>query len=107
MSVRYFYQCIPANERICSRCQHPILRNIAKTPDGRLWHYGCLNTAKDEHHQCPECYASFDGTEALVSEYETGQGDTFTMSVKFACPYCGAEVPKHNRFSEEENLEVL
>jgi predicted RNA-binding Zn-ribbon protein involved in translation (DUF1610 family) len=29
------------------------------------------------------------------------------MSVKFACPYCGAEVPKHNRFSEEENLEVL
>ena len=39
MSIRYLYRVLPASKRICSywRCQGIILRNLAKTEDGRLW----------------------------------------------------------------------
>jgi hypothetical protein len=106
LSFRFLYQRVPVKERICSYylCQKPILRNIAQTPDGRLWHYGCLNTAKDEQHKCLECFGTFDGTEAILSEHEQDRGDTFSMEMKLSCPYCGAEVSKHKQFLEEENL---
>jgi len=103
MSLRFLYVKIPASQRICSyyRCQHPILRNIARTSDGRIWHYGCLSDAREEHHKCQGCFSSFDGTEAVWSEQEVGKSDEFQMRFKLCCPNCGVQVPENKPFQVE------
>jgi len=94
MSVRYLYRVLPASKRICSywRCQGIILRNLAKTEDGRLWHYGCLQSAKDDHFYCRNCFARLDSTQ--VAQADFGEGPIFT------CGNCGGnrlKVPRDFR----------
>lgn len=96
MSVRYLYEK-PEVERFCSWCAEPIRRNICKTADGRLWHYGCLMNAKDTHYQCPECWADFDGTEANFEESTVADGNDWKRSRKALCSHCGAQVSFHDR----------
>lgn len=85
MSLRILYRKIPVNKRICSyyRCQKPILRNIAEDQEGRIYHYGCLQSARDQRFRCLNCYAIFDGTEVVVSE-------EFSDKLTPICPYCGS-----------------
>jgi hypothetical protein len=94
MSVRYLYRALPLSQRICSwiHCQNPIQRNIIRTKDGRMWHYGCLQSAKDTHYQCLECVATFDGTEVNFEEGSSGFGDDFRQQWKPQCPGCGANL---------------
>lgn len=84
MSVRYLYRVLPASKRICSywRCGTQILRNLTRTADGRLWHYGCLQSAKDDHFQCFDCNSRLDGTEVNQVDFDEGR--------KFACGNCGS-----------------
>ena len=84
MSVRHLYQAIPESQRICSfyRCQQPILRNITKTEDGRIWHYGCLMTARDQKFYCFNCQAQLDGTQVTPIDINGQQN--------FACLLCGS-----------------
>ena len=89
MSDRYLYRRIPVAQRNCSWCQRAILRNIARTKDGRLWHYGCLMTAKDARFQCSECVGSFDGTEVTLELKQSTYGDDFRQIMKAFCPSCG------------------
>jgi len=93
MSVRYLYQSIPHSKRLCSyyRCQKPILRNIARDKSNRIYHYGCLQTAKDEQWRCPECYATFDATEASFYEAENLRNDRCTEVLRPMCPHCGCQ----------------
>jgi len=83
MSVRYLYRKVPVSRRTCSyyACQGPILRNIIQTEDGRIWHYGCLQTAKDQRFHCFDCFADLDGTEVDKLDLD-GQEN-------FVCRLCG------------------
>jgi DNA-directed RNA polymerase subunit RPC12/RpoP len=90
MSLRRLYNSIPIQARHCTWCHNQIERNIATTPDGRLWHYGCLNDAKDTHYECVECFSRFDGTEACLEEIQSMRGDDFTTGRKASCPNCGS-----------------
>ena|SRR3972149_7371702 len=103
MSVRYLYNTLPSSKRVCSYylCRKPILRNNAKTGDGRLWHWGCLNDARDEHFKCTDCFARFDATEASFEECERGLGDEFRQGLSPVCPFCGAPILKRKPFSPE------
>lgn len=92
MSLRNLYRIISVLERTCSfyGCQKPILRNIARGKDGRLYHWGCLQTALDKRFQCLECNTSFDGTQVGFSEAQSFRNDTFTERARPACPSCGS-----------------
>jgi DNA-directed RNA polymerase subunit RPC12/RpoP len=57
-----------------------------------MWHYGCLQSAKDTHYQCLECVATFDGTEVNFEEGSSGFGDDFRQQWKPQCPGCGANL---------------
>lgn len=75
MSVRYLYRTVPTSKRLCSyyRCQQPILRNLALDKEtGLIYHYGCLQTAKDEHFRCLDCGATLDGREINLAEWGDG-----------------------------------
>lgn len=91
MSFRFLYRTIPASKRICSyyRCMKPILRNLARDQNGRLYHYGCLQTAKDEKWYCSECFFTFDATEASFVEAENLRNDCNTEILRPQCPNCG------------------
>jgi len=93
MSVRYLYRVLPASKRICSywRCQTQILRNMSRTEDGRLWHYGCLQTAKDEYHRCQECGSTLDGTQVSLADYADGQP-------ALSCGNCGGTLRMPSNF---------
>jgi len=84
MSIRYLYKTIPRDKRICCYylCEKPILRNIARDTDGRIYHYGCLNTAKDEQHRYLDCGGGFNGTEVAL---DNPFGETVVI-----CPFCGS-----------------
>ena len=90
MSDRDIYTKIPLAQRCCSKCQEPIERNIARTKDGRIWHYGCLMDAKDEYHECLECFSNFDGTEASFLEGQSSYNDEYRQTRKPICPHCGS-----------------
>lgn len=93
MSVRYLYRVLPASKRVCSywRCAQRILRNMTKTEDGRLWHYGCLQTAKDERYRCVECGSFLDGTQVSLADYADGKP---TLS----CGNCGSTLKMPTNF---------
>jgi len=84
MSLRFLYRQMPVSRRVCSyyRCQKPILRNIAQDKTGALYHWGCLQSARDEQYECLECASSFDGTEVVLTDY----GDKTVVG----CPSCGS-----------------
>jgi len=95
LSIRYLYRVLPSSKRICSywRCGTQILRNIAKTDDGRLWHYGCLQSAKDDRFHCLDCDSHQDSTEINVADF--GEGPIFT------CGNCGSthvKIPSDFRY---------
>jgi hypothetical protein len=92
VSLRFLYRKIPVAKRICSyyRCQRPIIRNIARAQDGRLYHYGCLQSARDEVYECLECYLHFDGTEAGFVDAQKFRGDMMQEGFRPACPNCGS-----------------
>jgi hypothetical protein len=48
MSIRLLYLRIPARQRLCSyyRCKEPVLRNIDRDKQGRIYHHGCLLSAQ-------------------------------------------------------------
>jgi DNA-directed RNA polymerase subunit RPC12/RpoP len=109
MSDRVVYRKVPLAQRLCSYylCNKQIERNIARTKDGRLWHWGCLSDARDEQYRCRGCSGTFDATEAMIEEKQKFVGDSQKTLFSLSCPYCGAEVSKHKQFLEEENLAVL
>lgn len=104
MSDRGLYKKVPLAKRVCSwiHCQDPIQRNIIKSKDGRLWHYGCRNIALDTHYHCVECFATFDGTEVNFVEGGSGVGDDFRQQYKATCPSCGAELKNPNQMGAVE-----
>ena len=93
MSFRFLYRRIPVSERVCSyyKCRSQILRNIARTSDGRIWHYGCLMNARDEQYRCLECYATFDATEASFDTKQIIRGDFMAERLQPLCPHCGSQ----------------
>jgi hypothetical protein len=92
LSSRFLYRKIRPEKRLCSyyRCQMSILRNIARTKDGRLWHWGCLETALDEQYRCLDCYGTFDATEVVLEEKQKFVGDSQKTLFSLACPNCGS-----------------
>lgn len=104
MSFRFLYRTVPAAKRICSyyRCLKPILRNVTRDKGGHMYHYGCLQTAKDEMWHCSECNFTFDATEASFFEVENVRNDCNTELLRPQCPNCGNQhlrpVPKHHSF---------
>jgi hypothetical protein len=78
MSLRRLYKSIPTNQRLCTyfRCQHPVLRNIDRDKEGRIWHHGCLMAAQDERYRCLECYLCFN--------------EDFQKRIQVVCPGCGS-----------------
>ena len=104
MSDRFLYRKVPLDKRVCNwiHCQSPIQRNIIRTKDGRMWHYGCLQSAKDAHYQCIDCVATFDGTEVNFVEGNSSVGDDFRQQYKATCPSCGAELKNPNQMGAVE-----
>jgi hypothetical protein len=92
MSDRALYRSIPLLQRRCCFCEEPIQRNLLRTKDGRLWHYGCYNIARDQHFKCNECFSNFDGTEVTWEDSETSVGEEFRPGRKAVCPHCGIEL---------------
>ena len=90
MSLRRLYRSIPVQARICVWCQEPILRNIDQDKDGRLYHHGCLLTAKETFYECLECFANFDGTEATFIEGQSSFNDEYRQTRQSICPHCGS-----------------
>jgi len=84
MSVRYLYKVIPRSKRLCGyyRCKRPILRTIAKDEEGRIFHYGCLLSAREERYRCLNCHMAFDGREVAL-DYQFGE-------LTVICPGCGS-----------------
>jgi len=93
MSIRYLYRSLPKSGRTCNyyRCQRPILRNIAKDKAGRLYHWGCLQTALDEQYRCLGCYSIFDATEAVLDEKQRTVGEGYKTILTLLCPHCGSQ----------------
>lgn len=104
MSDRALYKKLPLNRRVCSwiHCQNPIERNLIKSKDGRLWHYGCYNNARDAHFSCKECLATYDGTEVVFVEGLTSGNDDFRQQWQPTCPGCGAELKNANQIGAVE-----
>lgn len=101
MSIRRLYKTVPVDQRVCSYYKCPsgrIRRNIARTNDGRLWHYGCLNDAHEEKYRCLECYMTFDATEASFQEGQVIHGDEIREQPKPICPNCGCSNLKKGAF---------
>ena len=94
MSDRGLYRKVPLKQRVCSwvHCQNPIQRNIIKSKDGRLFHYGCYNNARDTHYQCSECFATYDGTEVIFVEGTSSFSDDFRQQWIPTCPGCGVHL---------------
>jgi len=92
LSLRFLYRKLPVTERVCSyyRCQRPILRNIARDKDGHLYHWGCLQSARDEQYRCLECWTVFDGTRVAFHEVQSSYSGEFRASFTPACPECGS-----------------
>ena len=97
MSLSFLYRRIPSKDRVCSRCQRPILHNITQDGKGRLYHYGCLQTALDEKHSCWNCGMNFDGTEASVDFVSVFFQGEYRQERQVQCPSCGAKVKKRRR----------
>jgi len=93
MSLRRLYGSIPTNKRACSyyQCQKPILRNIDRDKDGRIYHHGCLMSAQDEQYQCLECFTVFNATEAAFTSCQKIQGDSIGEGLRPICPNCGCQ----------------
>jgi predicted nucleic acid-binding Zn ribbon protein len=100
LSIRYLYRVLPASKRVCSywRCGTIILRNLARTEDGRLWHYGCLQSAKDDHFHCLDCGANMDSTEITLTDL--GEGPVFS------CGSCGSSHLKQPKDFQKIPTEV-
>jgi hypothetical protein len=97
MSDRALYKKVPLDKRVCSwiHCQDPIKRNLIRSKDGRLWHYGCYNNARDTHFECKVCFSTYDGTEVIY--VEGGVGEDFRQQWKPTCPSCGADLKGLNQ----------
>ena len=91
MSLRIIYRKVPSDMRICNyyRCRQPILRNIDRDKEGRLYHHGCLMSAQDESWRCRACFLVFDGTEATVEEAQVVRGEEYCEHLRVMCPNCG------------------
>lgn len=92
MSLRKLYQSLPVQARQCAWCSEPILRNIDQDKDLRLYHHGCLLTARETFYECLECFAHFDGTEAHFEDDSTVEGNDWSHRRKVFCPHCGVQV---------------
>jgi len=90
MSLRRLYSSLPVQARQCTWCHEPILRNIDQDKDGRLYHHGCLLTARETHYECLECFSSFNGTESSFEEECRPEGEDFKFHRKSLCPHCGS-----------------
>jgi hypothetical protein len=92
MSLRRLYKSIPTNQRLCTyfRCQHPVLRNIDRDKEGRIWHHGCLMAAQDERYRCLECYLCFNAVEAAWETTEQSFNEDFQKRIQVVCPGCGS-----------------
>ena len=92
MSFRFLYRRWPASERRCNYfdCQKPILRNITRDKRGRIYHYGCLQTALDEKWRCRNCWTTFDATECAFDEEQLMRGDEVKQKLIPICPSCGS-----------------
>jgi DNA-directed RNA polymerase subunit RPC12/RpoP len=99
MSLRVLYRQIQPSKRLCNyyRCQKPILRNIDRDKDGRIYHHGCLLSAKEERYSCLECFMRFDATEAAFQERLKTVGDQMQQVFRITCPGCGSENLKQLR----------
>ena len=92
MSLRRLYKSIPRSKRLCHRCDRPILRNISRDEKGHLYHYGCLNSDRDEQHRCLNCGMVFDGTEAAVDSASVFFNAEYSYQIRVLCPNCGCMV---------------
>jgi len=92
MSDRIVYRNVPLQQRICSYhlCHKPIIRNIARTKEGRLWHWGCLQSARDKQYKCLDCYGTFDATQAILEEKQKLCGDDIKELFGLICPICSS-----------------
>jgi hypothetical protein len=92
MSIRLLYQRIPARQRLCSyyRCKEPVLRNIDRDKQGRIYHHGCLLSAQEEQFHCLDCFSHFDATEAHFQEGQRCYNDLVSTVLKPVCPNCGS-----------------
>jgi hypothetical protein len=92
VSFRFLYRRLPVNERRCSYydCQKPIFRNITRDKHGRIYHYGCLQTALDERWRCLECLMVFDATECAFEEEQLMYGDDVKQKFVPVCPGCSS-----------------
>jgi DNA-directed RNA polymerase subunit RPC12/RpoP len=91
MSLRIIYRRTQPSKRLCNyyRCQKPILRNIDRDKDGRLYNHGCLMSAQDEQYRCLECFSIFDATKAGFTPRQIIQGDSIGDGLQIVCPNCG------------------
>lgn len=94
MSLRKLYESIPVETRRCAWCHASILRNIDQDKDGRLYHHGCLLTARETRYECTECFSNFSGTEANFEDESRTEGDDFKLHRKATCPHCGSSQVK-------------
>jgi hypothetical protein len=90
LSFRFLYKRVPVQDRRCAYCERVIQRNIVKDKNGLLYHWGCLQDAREEKHQCLECFATFDATEATWETSQSSYNDDFRENRKPVCPHCGS-----------------
>jgi len=88
MSFRFLYRRVAVQNRRCAYCQKIIRRNIVKDKNGQLYHWGCLQTAREQKYRCLECYTTFDATEAAWETVESSRNDDFMERRRPVCPHC-------------------
>jgi len=87
-SLRKLYEELSLEERICEYCGRPIRRNI-DLYQGRLYHHGCLLSAKERRYRCLCCGA-------WLSWLELGEAEVLGRRVR-SCPICGGRVKEVKR----------
>jgi hypothetical protein len=100
---------VPVNQRRCNyyRCQKPILRNIARDKAGRIYHYGCLQSALYEKFRCLNCLNVFDATQAAFQEKQVFKDGMFSERIQLLCPNCGSTNIKPFHIKEvQTNVQV-
>lgn len=81
MSLRYLYRKYAPEERICPGCRKPIIRNIA-VHEGELWHYGCLQEAKQWKYRCLNCHR-------VLRKLDVAESQVMGVPL-LSCRFCGS-----------------
>jgi len=81
MALRYLYRELSSSRRRCRGCGKTIRRNIA-LHKGELWHYGCLQEARQKRYRCLDCGA-------ILSRLELVEGSSLGVDY-LACGSCGS-----------------